>query len=103
MIIWAALGANWWKYHGVSQLHPLDDKVLGVPAFPANGHAHGTVYVCTYVQTQYTRKNTRNDRYPFHAQTVDKISSWPIKRYDTYIISYVQMKHCLHSASSPFL
>jgi hypothetical protein len=25
MIIWAAPGANRLKYHGVSQLHPLDD------------------------------------------------------------------------------
>jgi hypothetical protein len=25
MIIWAALGANWQKLHGVSQLHALDD------------------------------------------------------------------------------
>ncbi len=25
MIIWAALGVDPWKYHGVSQLHPMDD------------------------------------------------------------------------------
>jgi hypothetical protein len=54
MIIWAALGANWLKY--VSQVRPLDDWVLGVPAFLANGHARGTVYVRTYVQTQYDKK-----------------------------------------------
>ena len=56
MIIWAALEANRQKYHGVSQLHPLDDWVLVVSALLANGHTHGTVYVCTYVQTQYDEK-----------------------------------------------
>jgi hypothetical protein len=25
MIIWAALGENQWKYHGVSPLHHLDE------------------------------------------------------------------------------
>ncbi len=56
MILWAALGANQWKYHGVSQLHPLDDLVLRVSTLLATGHTRGAVYVCTYMQTQYDEK-----------------------------------------------
>ncbi len=56
MIICMALGANWQKYQGVTQLHPLDDKVLGVPLFLANRYARGSVNVCTYVQTEYDKK-----------------------------------------------
>ncbi len=56
MIEWAALGANRWKYHGMSHLHLLDDQVLGVPALLVNGHTRGTVYICTYVPTQYDEK-----------------------------------------------
>ncbi len=41
----------------------------------ANRHARGIVYVLTYVQTEYDRKNTRDNRYPFHSLTVDKILS----------------------------
>jgi hypothetical protein len=37
----------------VSQLHPLDDEVLRVPALLAKGHTCGNVYVPTDVQTQY--------------------------------------------------
>jgi hypothetical protein len=57
MIIWDALGANQHKHHGVSQLHPLDDYVLGVPVWSANGHTHGTVYVRTY--TWYDEKQCK--------------------------------------------
>ncbi len=56
MIIWAALGVNQLKYHSVSQLHPLDDQVLGVPALSANRHTRGIVYVRAYVRTQYDEK-----------------------------------------------
>ncbi len=59
MIIWAASRANHQKYHGLSQLHPLDNEALGVPTLLANGHTHGTIYVRTYLQTQYDGKPLR--------------------------------------------
>ncbi len=70
MIICAALGANWCKYHNVSQLHPLDDYVLGVPALLANGHAHGTLYECTCIGTSTMRNLKRNNKYLFYPQTM---------------------------------
>ncbi len=59
MSICAALVANRQKYHTVSQLHPLDDWFLGVSACLANGHTCGTVYVPTYVQTQYYERRCK--------------------------------------------
>ncbi len=47
------------EINGVSQLHPFDDQVFGVPALLANGHTHGTVYVCAHVQTQYDEKRRK--------------------------------------------
>jgi hypothetical protein len=73
MIIWAALGANQWKYHGVRQLHPLDDWFLRVPALLANGHAHGILYVRTSAGTSTMSYRTRNDNYQFYPQTIAKI------------------------------
>jgi hypothetical protein len=80
MIICAALGANRRKYHGVSQLHPLDDYVLGVPALLANGHAHGILYVRTTAGSNTMRNHTRNNKYRFYPQTIAEILAM-IKRY----------------------
>ncbi len=73
MIICAALGANRRKYHGVSQLHPLDDWVLGVPALLANGHAQGILYVRTSAGSSTMRNHTRSDKYRFYPQTIAEI------------------------------
>jgi hypothetical protein len=73
MIICAALGVNRRKYHGVSQLHPLDDKVLEVPALLTNGHAHGILYVRTSAGSSTIRNHTRNNKYRFYPQTIAEI------------------------------
>jgi hypothetical protein len=103
MIIYAALGENQRQYLDVSQLHPLDDSLLGVPALSANRHAHGILYVHTSVGASTTRNLTQNDNHRFYTQTIAKIlAAAPADKEIEFLIfgiNYLDtIRHCLHTS-----
>ena len=54
---------------------PLDEPYFGVPTFFANGHAHGTFYICTYLQTQYDKKQ-HEKTIPAYSTSNDSMVRW---------------------------
>ena len=50
----------------IEPITPLDEPYFGVPAFLANGHGHGTLYISTYERTQYDQKTRENDSCLFY-------------------------------------
>ncbi len=93
MIICAALGVDRRQYHSVSQLHPLDEQVLGVPALLANGHAHGMLYVCTCIGASTMRNGKKNNNYLFYPQTIAKYLATAPANKEIRVLRYWVKNH----------